>query len=106
VRFDRIEVKRGSGTTAVPTISFELQREGSRSVYGDIVAYFTPRGKKEIVIGRANGLAVYVPNPLRRSELAIQLPLNETLTSGRLRMALLDKTAAATTLAAGTIDVP
>jgi len=73
-------------TPEAPSAAFEIRREGTRSVYGDVIAYFTPHGGKELVVGRANGVAVYVPNPLRKAVLPLRMPKGTTLRGGRLRV--------------------
>lgn len=55
-----------------PVAGFVMERSGNRSVYGDLVASFTPQGGTEQVIGRADGVAVYTPNALRRVSLTLQ----------------------------------
>jgi len=56
-----------------PVLSLELQREGSRSIYGDFVAELESNGKKTIV-GRMNGIAVYTPNKSRTVKLPLTVP--------------------------------
>jgi hypothetical protein len=97
----------GQTKTDAAALSFELHRDGNRSVYGDVVAYFTPRGGSELVVGRANGVAVYVPNQLRIAELPIQTSAGQKLASGRLRVSFLDKPdAGGKLLAEATLDLP
>lgn len=65
-------------------VSFDLRRNGNRSVYGDLTVTFTPGNGTEQPIARANGVAVYVPNPLRRVK--IQLPPGMAPPRGALRV--------------------
>ena len=100
----RVSPATNSGPAA---LSFELHRDGNRSVYGDVIAYFTPRGGTELVISRANGVAVYVPNQLRTAQLPIQMPARQKLADGRLRVAFLDKPdAGGKVLAEAKLDIP
>lgn len=70
---------RSASTLNQPAlVAFELQRSGTRSVYGDLAVYFTPAGGNERVLGRANGVAVYSPNRVRR----VQMPLHQPLPPG------------------------
>jgi hypothetical protein len=69
-----------------PLLAFDIRRDGSRSVYGDLAVTFTPRGGAPIDVGKAGGVAVYVPNPLRRARLPLQLPPGATLAGGTLRL--------------------
>ncbi|MCG2586474.1 molecular chaperone [Massilia sp. TS11] len=63
-------------------VTFDISRSGNRSVYGDIVLSFTPEGGSEMVLAKAAGVAVYVPNALRRAKLA--LAPGTSLSKGRL----------------------
>ena len=71
---------------AGPSLAFQIQREGNRSVYGDLAVTFTPRGGAPVEVARAGGVAVYVPNPLRRARLPLQLPPGATLAGATLRL--------------------
>jgi hypothetical protein len=71
---------------AGPSLAFQIQREGNRSVYGDLAVTFTPRGGAPVEVAKAGGVAVYVPNPLRRARLPLQLPPGATLAGGTLRL--------------------
>ena len=71
---------------AAPLLAFEIRREGNRSVYGDLAVTFTPRGGTTIDVAKAGGVAVYVPNALRRARLPLQLPPGATLAGGTLRL--------------------
>lgn len=68
-----------------PSVSFILDRRGSRSVYGDITVYLTSGGGPERVIARANGVAVYTPNSLRRAVVPLAT-LPNGVPSGQLRV--------------------
>jgi hypothetical protein len=91
VSFANVALTPQSATAASPLLTFDLLREGNRSVYGDVIAYFTRRGGKELVVGRANGVAVYVPNDRRRAQLFLQLPSNQKLADGRLHVSFVDR---------------
>lgn len=67
-----------------PVLSLELRRGGNRSVYGDLVVTLAPSGRAEQVVARANGVAVYTPNPMRRARIALQLPAGAV--AGTLRV--------------------
>ena len=71
---------------AGPLLTFEIRREGNRSVYGDLAVTFTPRGGTPIDVAKAGGVAVYVPNAVRRARLPLQLPPGATLAGGTLRL--------------------
>lgn len=85
VSLSGVELVRGS-TERPPTVAFVLNRDGNRSVYGDLGATFTPQGGNEQQVGKAAGLAVYTPNPLRRGRLELHLPPGLVLARGTLRL--------------------
>ena len=72
-------------------LAFSIQRDGNRSVYGDLVATFAPEGGKPIEVAKVSGVAVYVPNTLRKTKLPIKLPEGVTLTKGVLTLRYLDR---------------
>lgn len=65
-------------------LGFTIVRSGNRSVYGDIRATFTPEHGTPVVVGRANGVAVYTPNAKRRAAILLDQP-----GAGRLRHGIL-----------------
>jgi fimbrial chaperone protein len=67
-------------------LAFQIHREGNRSVYGDLVATFTPKGGRPVEVARAGGVAVYVPNALRRARMPLQLPEGHALKDGTLQV--------------------
>jgi len=69
-----------------PTLAFVLQRSGNRSIYGDLGATFTPQGGAAQEVGKADGVAVYTPNPLRRVKLELKPPAGLVLARGTLRV--------------------
>ena len=60
-------------------LRLKLRRDGSRSVYGDVVAYFKSAKGGERVVAQSNGVAVYSPNTSR----TLFIPLTES--SSRFR---------------------
>ena len=90
-----------------PTLALQFDRSGNSSVYGDLAVGFTPRGGAEQIIARANGLAVYSPNPLRRARLPLQPPAGLVLAHGTLRVTYSARPeAGSAVLAEGTLAVP
>lgn len=69
-----------------PVLALRMERSGNRSVYGDLTASFTPQGGTEQILARAGGVAVYIPNPVRRAKLALKLPSGLALAHGVLRV--------------------
>ena len=67
-------------------LALEMHRKGSRSVYGDLAVTFTPRGGQPVELAKAGGVAVYVPNALRRARMPLSLPAETRLTNGLLNL--------------------
>lgn len=74
-----------------PVVAVVLERSGNRSVYGDLVASFTPQGGAEQVIAKADGVAVYTPNALRRVSLMLQPLAGLALAHGTLHVSYRDR---------------
>jgi len=72
-------------------LSFAITRDGTRSVYGDLVATFTPAGGSPLEVAKVSGVAVYVPNTLRKNKLPIKLPEGLALKKGTLTLRYLDR---------------
>lgn len=79
------------GDTGKSLLAFKIRREGNRSVYGDLSVTFTPKGGKELEVGRSRGVAVYVPNGFRFVRLPLSLPEGLNLASGTLTLQLRDR---------------
>jgi hypothetical protein len=71
---------------ASPALGFQINRSGNRSVYGDLTVRFTPRGGVPTDLAKAGALAVYVPNPLRRARMQLQVPPGTALADGTLSL--------------------
>ncbi|HTF84838.1 MAG TPA: hypothetical protein VL987_09655 [Cellvibrio sp.] len=84
VKLTHLELQQSRGQASF--LALRLERSGERSVYGDLTVTFTPKGGSETVVARANGVAVYSPNPVRRARLALELPGEKPLANGSLRV--------------------
>lgn len=73
-------------SNAGPALGFQINRSGNRSVYGDLTVRFTPRGGAPVELAKAGALAVYVPNPLRRARMQLQVPAGTALAGGSLSL--------------------
>lgn len=71
---------------ASPRLALTLSRTGNRSAYGDLTVTQVLPGGRARVVGRVRGLAVYVPNPIRRVAVKLDLGSAEALTTGTLRV--------------------
>ena len=80
-----------ASATAPGTLSFQMKREGNRSIYGDLLATFTTTAGVTFEVARAGGVAVYVPNAARRVQLPLQLPSGNGLPAGTLKLALRER---------------
>jgi P pilus assembly chaperone PapD len=67
------------------TLSLEITRTGNESVYGDFTVKLKQKDN-EIVVGKANGVALYTPNTHRNFSIKIQAPENVQLNSGELEV--------------------
>ena len=65
------ELALGRSPDGKPNAVFRIGRSGNRSVYGDLVAYFTPANGAEREVGRANGVVVYAPYAARKFQLTL-----------------------------------
>jgi hypothetical protein len=81
---DELAVKKAASGEQL--LALELRRSGNRSVYGDLIVTFAPRSGAEVAVGRINGVAVYVPNRLRRATFTLKPPAGVDLARGTLRV--------------------
>ncbi len=88
-------------------LSFNIRRDGNRSVYGDLVATFTPAGGSPLEVAKVTGVAVYVPNEVRKSKLPIKTPEGMFLKQGILLLRYFDRPeAGGKMIAEATLAVP
>jgi 3,4-dihydroxy-2-butanone 4-phosphate synthase len=76
---------------ADPMLALQLNRSGNRSVYGDLAVNFTPKGGAAIELAKAGGVAVYVPNPIRKAKLPLKLPAGTVLSGGSLQLSFRER---------------
>jgi hypothetical protein len=80
-----LELRRpGGGQPAA--LALQIDRSGSRSVFGDLAVDFTPQGGAGQIVAKAGGIAVYSSNPLRRTALSLHLPAGVALANGTLHL--------------------
>lgn len=91
VALSGLELLKPATSGQPPLLAAVLQRSGNRSVYGDLGATFTPRGGAAQEVGKAGGVAVYTPNPLRRVKLELKPPPGLALSGGTLRLSYRDR---------------
>lgn len=61
-----------------------LNREGSKSVYGDLTADYAAPGEEPVNVGLVRGIAVYTPNALRRFSMPLNVPEGVDFSKGKL----------------------
>ena len=67
-------------------LELNINRSGSRSLYGNIVVHFTPNGKSEEELAKVNGIAVYAPNQMRKIRLELHSKSLKVLARGKLKV--------------------
>ncbi|MDR7331855.1 molecular chaperone [Roseateles asaccharophilus] len=86
-----IAVQPPAAGSAAGQLSFQMRREGNRSVYGDLLATFTTTAGVTFEVARAGGVAVYTPNAARRVQLPLQMPAGGKLPAGVLRVSFKER---------------
>ena len=71
---------------AASRVSMRLEREGQRSVYGDLSAVFIPAAGGAIPVAEGKGIAIYTSISSRTFSLPLSPPDGVSLSSGRLRV--------------------
>lgn len=74
----------GAGSAEGPSLSFQINRTGNQSLFGDITATYITGGGNQYVIGEISQLAVYTPNSRRKIVLRLRVPEKVKLSGGRL----------------------
>lgn len=100
-----VEQPKAAGQPGV--IALQMNRTGNRSVYGDLTATFKTASGSEQVVAQAGGVAVYVPNAVRRVRLTLQTPTGTVLAGGTLSVTYKERTAdGGKLLAENTVQIP
>jgi hypothetical protein len=71
---------------ALPSLGFVFHRQGNQSAYGDVLVTFAPAGGKGVKVGEVSGIAVYVPNAMRKAQIPLTLPQGMALHGGTLTL--------------------
>ncbi len=72
-------------------ISFEMERSGKASVYGDLKIIYQPPSGDEVVIKSMGGIAVYAPNQKRLFDLDLNVPDGVNLDRGTIKVIYSEK---------------
>jgi len=86
-------------------VEFRIERQGNRSVYGDLRMTYLPVSGRAVVVGVVNGLAVYTPNPDRLVRMALRAPPEVVIGHGRIAIAYSEE-GGGKPLASATLDLP
>lgn len=106
VTLSELEVVPATGD-AKPLLAFTFNRVGNQSVYGDVLAIYTPAGGKPVEVGKVNGIAVYVPNAKRIARIPLTLPEGAALKGGSIRLTFSERPdAGGKLLAEASVAVP
>ena len=80
------EIKQANTVKGGSSLSLNINRTGNESIYGDVRIYFTPKQGKSVLIGQANGVAVYLPLDKRAFEVKLNPPAGLDLANGELNV--------------------
>ncbi len=87
-------------------LHFTIEREGSRSAYGDFVVQWKGKGKA-VSVGALNGVAVYTPNKKRSVFISLSPPKGIELRGGELSVRYINtENSSEQLIAEGKIAVP
>lgn len=75
-----------SNGDAPPKLVFTLERNGERSLFGDLVTTYQPQGGSTVIVGEINRLAVYAPYNKRRVTMILRVPDGVELGTGKLNL--------------------
>jgi hypothetical protein len=71
---------------SVPFLSFDINRVGNMSTYGDIdVIYISIKGKS-YTVGKIKGLGVYTPGTIRKNKMLLQKPEGLDFIGGKFKV--------------------
>ncbi|NTW63473.1 MAG: hypothetical protein HGA46_05145 [Chlorobiaceae bacterium] len=74
------------GLQGKQSLALTIEREGNRSTYGDLEAFWKAPGSKEVSVALIKGVAVYTPNAKRTMLLPLRHPRGSELHGGQLHV--------------------
>ena len=74
----------------VPSLNLVFNREGEKSVYGDLIVEYEPLKGGKVEVGAVRGIAVYTPNTVRRFQMQLTKPEGVDYSSGKLLIRYID----------------
>jgi P pilus assembly chaperone PapD len=82
VTIDNMQLDPVNDSTAM--LSLTLNRNGNKSVYGDLTVDYQPPKGASMQVGLVRGIAVYTPNDMRRFQLELKKPEGVNYDEGKL----------------------
>lgn len=67
-------------------LTFNINRSGNMSTYGDITIYYVSNDSKMYKVGKASGVAVYTPGSIRKVKMLLQKPEGIDFTNGKFEV--------------------
>ena len=101
-----LELVASDPAESAPTLRFRIHRTGDRSLYGNLTATYYPPGGQPVVVGMANGVAIYTPNPTRSAGIQLHVPPGIALRKGRIHLAFTRQEKGNETIAEADLPVP
>ncbi len=89
VTLSDFQIKQDNTVRASSVLSLRINREGTRSAYGDFRVHFAPRDGAPVIVGQINGVAVYTPRASRTVDIRLQTPSGFNLSNGELHITYL-----------------
>jgi P pilus assembly chaperone PapD len=82
VSLNTLSLENATDSTALLKLIFN--RDGNRSVYGDLTVDYEPQRGSSIQVGLVRGIAVYTPNQIRQFEMTLKKPDGVDYSKGKL----------------------
>lgn len=74
----------------IPTLNMTFNRQGEKSVFGDIHVDWVPPRRSKVEVGVVRGIAVYTPNNMRRFRMNLRTPEGVDFSTGKLVVRYID----------------
>jgi hypothetical protein len=80
----------GMQNDTVPTLNMVFNREGEKSVFGDVTVEWEPPSGSTVEVGIVRGIAIYTPNNVRRFRMNLRNPDGVDFSTGKLIVRYID----------------
>ncbi len=74
----------------IPTLTLTFNREGEKSVFGDLIVDWEPPRGSKVEVGIVRGIAVYTPNTTRQFRMNLRKPEGVNFNEGKLLVRYID----------------